>query len=97
MLFDEIEVDTVISDGELFINVDQLSSHIHASALSFAKESKEIHDYFGGMTEKERAYISGMIQGMATICIMLLQGKDEHDVNQIETIEDLLKGFNDDV
>lgn len=97
MLFDEINLDTITKDDELYVNVKQLYYHIYTAATGFIEEAKYIDKVIGGMNPHEKTYIGGLAQGMYSIALLLQQGKDEADVNNINTIEDFLKEFGDNV
>lgn len=97
MLFDDINVDTIVHNDELYINVNQLSSHIYTAAKGFIEEAKYIEKAIGGISSQEKTYIGGIAEGMYSIVLLLTQGKAESDIHGIDTIEELIKRFEDNV
>lgn len=94
MLFDELNIDTKIHDGKLFANIDQLYEHLYNATYAFADEARVANQNIDPpLTDIERAYISGLVQGMLTVVLMLQQGKAEAEVDSITTVEDFLKIF----
>jgi hypothetical protein len=94
MLFDDINVDTIKQDDELYVNVDQLYNHLAGSTEIFAQESAALAKEFG-ITREEKVFTMGLIQGMWSVVMMLQQAQDEHAFDSIETVEDLLQRFKD--
>ena len=92
MLFDEIKVNTVTSDNELYVNVEQLYQHLAGSTHEFSKECYEMAQRFG-ITRDEKYFIMGMVQGMWSVVMMLKHGDQEFKFESIETVDDLVEKF----
>ena len=92
MLFDEIKVNTITHDNELYVNVEQLYQHLAGSTQEFSKESYEMAQKFG-ITRDEKYFVTGLIQGMWSVVMMLRQGNQEFKFDSIETVEDLMESF----
>lgn len=96
MLFDDLSIDTTIHNGELFANVDQLYEHLYSATHGFADEARIANQRINPpFTDVERAYISGLVQGMFSVVLMLQQGKVEADVDSLNTVEDFLRMLED--
>lgn len=96
MLFDELSIDTTMHNGELFANVNQLYEHLYTATHGFAEEASIVNQRVQPpFSDTERAYISGLVQGMFSVVLMLQQGKTEAEVDSVNTVEDFLKMFED--
>lgn len=94
MLFDELKVDTITHDDDLYINVLQLAEHLEKSISSFIFKSKQFNEIIP-MTVPEHAFIMGVIEGMSTVSVLLEQGNNEYKIGSLDTIDDLLEKFKD--
>lgn len=92
MLFDEINIDTVTQDNELYVNVEQLRDHLLGSSELFSQETAALAREFG-ISKDEKYYSMGLIHGMLSVATMLKQGDQEFKFDSVETVEDLMKGF----
>jgi hypothetical protein len=92
MLFDEINIETITHNEDLYINVEQLLNHIVGSSEHFSHETAVLAKQFG-ITRDEKYFTMGLIQGMLSIAIMLRQGNHEFEFDSVETVEDLLQKF----
>lgn len=93
MIFNEINIRTIEKDGSLYVNVLDLAKHLDNATKDFAAESKNLSEIIQ-LTEEESAFIMGLINGMYNVVIMLSQGNDEHEMSNINTVEELLERFN---
>ena len=90
-LFEELSLDTIKQDGEIFVNSRQLSWHIAKAMREFHEETR-IGIATHGITEEDKNYSYGIIQGMNSIVMMLAQGGAEEDLkDNINTVEDIFK------
>lgn len=94
MLFDEINIDTIIKDEKLYVCVSDLGRHLSKAAHEFASET-EILAKMVGLTDKEKLFIMGIVEGMYNVVVMLAQSSDEHELKKINTIDELLEKFNE--
>ena len=92
MLFDEMNIDTIVEDDELYINVPQLLDHLVGSSEVFSQETAILAKEFG-ISRDEKYYSMGLIHGMLSVATMLKQGDQEFKFDSVETVEDLIKGF----
>lgn len=94
MLFDEINVDIITKDNELYVNVAQLANHLSKSISEFAHESSQLAKIFP-LDVRERAFVVGLIEGMQSVTVMLKQADDEHTISNIHTIDEFLERLKD--
>lgn len=94
MLFDELEVDTITHNDELYIGVSQLVKHLEGSISQFIAKSDQFHKIMP-MNVPERAFIMGVIEGMSSVLVLLEQGNNEYKIGSLDTIDDLLERFKD--
>lgn len=94
MLFDDLEIETLVKDDELYVRVSALAQHLSKAVHEFANESQAL-SHIVGLTEKEKAFIMGVVEGMYNVVVMLIQSYDEHELKQINTIEELLEKFDE--
>lgn len=92
MLFDDINIKTIEHDGELYIHVRELLNHLAAATYGFSDESYQIAQQHG-ITIDEKNFIMGIIHGMWSTVILLQQGRQEFQVESIETVDDIIKRF----
>lgn len=92
MLFDEIKIDTVTHNDELYVNVQQLFEHLAGSTEHFSQESAMLAKEFG-ITRDEKYFVMGMVQGMWSVVMMLRQGNQEFEFESVQTVDDLLERF----
>lgn len=92
MLFDEIKIDSMTIDGELYVNVEQLGMHLLGSAHQFAEETADIAK-IAGITKEEKYLVMGMVQGMMSVASMLGLAQEESVFSEVETVDDLLQRF----
>lgn len=92
MLFDEIKIDTITQDNQLYVNVEQLLDHLAGSTETFSQETALLAKEFG-ITRDEKYFVTGLIQGMWSVVMMLRQGNQEFKFDSIETVEDLMESF----
>jgi hypothetical protein len=95
MLFDEIKVDTITKDGELYVSVPQLASHLARAVQEFAIESRHL-SLIAPLTAEESTFIMGLVNGMQNVVMMLSQGNSESKISNINTVEELLERFKND-
>ena len=92
MLFDEIKVNSITHNNELYVNVEQLYQHLAGSTQEFSKETYQMAQKFG-ITADEKYFVIGMVQGMWSVVLMLKHGDQEFKFESIETVDDLVKKF----
>lgn len=92
MLFDDLNLSTIIHDDELYVNVEQLYKHLLGSMQEFSYEAYEMAQK-NEMTKEEKVLVSGLIQGMWSVVMMLRFGNEEFEFKSIETVDDLMKRF----
>ena len=92
MLFDEIKIDTITHDDELYINVEQLCNHILGSVEVFSNETAHLAKMFG-MPRDEKYFAMGLVEGMWSIALMLGYGNKQFEFDSVKTVEDLIKKF----
>ena len=92
MLFDEIKIDSTNIDGELYVNVEQLRSHLLGSAQLFAEETVELSKTVK-IIKEEKYFVMGMVEGMMSVVAMLSLAHEESAFDEVETVEDLLQRF----
>jgi hypothetical protein len=95
MLFDEINIDTITKNGELYVSVPQLASHLAKAVQAFAIESRQL-SLIVPLTEEESTFIMGLVNGMQNVVMMLSQGNSESKISNINTVEELLERFKND-
>lgn len=89
MIFDEIEVKSYVHNEELYVNVDQFASHLEKAINGFSHQSYQI-SLVVNMSEQEKAFITGLIEGMGSVLFMLKHANDEHEIGTINTVEEFL-------
>lgn len=94
MLFDDLKINTLVHEDELYVRVSDLSTHLSNAISEFADETEAL-SHIVGLTEKEKAFIMGLVNGMYNVILMLTQSHDEHELKQINTIDELLEKFNE--
>lgn len=94
MLFDDLKINNLVHDGMLYVRVSDLAEHLARSAQEFSDESEAL-SHLIRLTEKEKAFIMGLVNGMYNVIIMLTQSDDEHELRKINTIDELLEKFNE--
>jgi hypothetical protein len=92
MLFDDLNLSTIIHENELYVNVEQLYKHLAGSTQEFSHEAYEMAQKTG-ITEEERIFINGLIQGMWSIVMMLNHGDQEFKFESVKTVDDLVEKF----
>lgn len=95
MLFDDINIDTVTHEDELYINVEQLYNHIIGSAETFSQEAAYLAKNFG-MPRDEKYFTMGIVEGMWSIAAILNYGNQQFEFDSIKTVEDFLNKFRKD-
>lgn len=94
MIFDDLKINTLTHDGELYVLVSDLSEHLSKAVEEFADETEQL-SHVVKLTEQEKTFIVGLVNGMYNVVLMLTQSQDEHKLKEINTIEDLLEKFNE--
>lgn len=94
MLFDDLKIGHLVHDDQLYVCVQDLVQHLTRSIQEFADESDAL-SHVVKLTEKEKTFIMGLVNGMYNIVIMLAQSQDEHELKQINTVDELLEKFNE--
>ena len=94
MLFDDLKINHLVQDDHLYVRVSDLAQHLSKAIEEFADESEAL-SYLVKLTEKEKAFIMGLVNGMFNVVLMLTQSHDEHELKQINTIDELLEKFNE--
>jgi hypothetical protein len=92
MIFDDIHVDSLNINGVLYVNVEQLNTHLIGSANQFAEEAYELAQ-ISGITKKEKYLVMGMVQGMMSVASILGIAQEESVFSEVETVDDLLQRF----
>lgn len=92
MLFDDINIETITHEDQLYINVEQLYSHILGSAEMFAQEASHLAKSFG-MPRDEKYFTMGIVEGMWSVAAVLSYGNKQFEFDSVETVEDLMKRF----
>lgn len=92
MLFDEIKIDTITHNDELYINVEQLYNHILGSTEIFSNETARLANLVG-ISRDEKYFTMGLIEGMWSVALMLGYGNKQYQFDSVNTVEDLLKRF----
>jgi hypothetical protein len=92
MLFDEIKIDTITHNDQLYINVEQLYNHILGSAEIFSNETVRLANAFG-ISRDEKYFTMGLVEGMWSVALMLGYGNKQYQFDSVNTVEDLLKRF----
>ena len=92
MLFDEIKIDTITHDDQLYINVEQLYNHILGSVELFSNETQQLAKILG-MPRDEKYFVMGLVEGMWSIALMLGYGNKQFQFDSVNTVEDLIKRF----
>jgi hypothetical protein len=92
-LLDELKIRNQIIDGEIWISLGDISSHVLESVNQFIHESTAL-SIVHPVTPSEAAYISGLASGMSSIAALLAQGGVEAEFHEkVNTVEDLLKSL----
>lgn len=94
MIFDELKINTLVHGNELYVRVSDLSNHLSNAVDEFADETDALAKIVR-LTEQEKTFIMGLINGMYNVVLMLTQSNDEHELKQINTIDELLEKFNE--
>lgn len=94
MIFDDLKIANIVDNGELYVRVSDLRQHISNSIDQFAADTEAL-SHVVRLTDEEKTFIIGLINGMFNIVSMLTQSHDEHKLGQINTIEELLEKFNE--
>lgn len=94
MIFDDLEINTITKDGQLYVSVSDLTEHLSKAVNEFADETEAL-SYVVKLTEQEKTFIMGLVNGMYNVVVMLTQSRDEHQLKQINTIDELLEKFNE--
>jgi hypothetical protein len=92
MLFDDINIDTITHEDELYINVEQLYKHILGSVEVFSQEAAHLAKTFG-MPRDEKYFTMGIVEGMWSIAAILGYGNKQFEFDSVQTVEDLMKRF----
>jgi hypothetical protein len=92
MIFDEVKIATITDNGELYVSVNELATHLDKAVHEFTYESEELSKIIP-LTKQERLFIMGLAEGMYNIVLMLRQANDEHGINTINTVDDFLEKF----
>lgn len=92
MLFDDINIDTITHNDELYINVEQLYNHILGSAETFGREAAILAKSFG-MPRDEKYFTMGLIEGMWSVAAVLSYGSKQFEFDSVKTVEDLMDRF----
>jgi hypothetical protein len=91
-MFEELEIDALEINNDLYVNVKQLFDHIIKATDSFKSETEAIAKLVG-TTPQEKYFCMGIVQGMYNIAVMLKHGRDESSFESVETVEDMVKKF----
>jgi hypothetical protein len=83
-MFDELHVQTIVRNKEIYVNVSDLIDHLNASAMAMYIEISTIK------SRDEFIVNLGMVEGIRAVASLLLQGDASHKINGIETLDDLL-------
>lgn len=94
MIFDELKINTIVHENELYVRVSDLTQHLSNAVNEFADETDALSKIIK-LTELERTFIIGLVNGMYNVVLMLTQSHDEHELKQINTIDELLEKFNE--
>ena len=94
MIFDDLEINNLVKDNELYVCVSDLSNHLLKAVKEFSEETQQI-SHFVRITEHEKAFITGLVNGMYNVVLMLTQSEDEYKLKQINTIDELLEKFSE--
>lgn len=95
-LFDEIKVDTLFHDDEIYVNARQFAWHVAKAIEKFTLESYE-ESGRRKFSKEESAFFAGIIEGMANINLLLSQGGVEEEFDKtINTVEDLFNSIGND-
>lgn len=90
-LFEEIKVDTLLHEDDIYVNARQFAWHIAKAIEQFILESHE-HARHQKFSKEEVAFLSGIVEGMSSINLLLSQGGVEEEFSKtINTVEDLFK------
>lgn len=94
MLFDDLKINNLTYDGELYVRVSDLAQHLSKAVHEFADETEALSKIVK-LESKERVFIMGLLEGMYNVVVMLTQTHDEYELTKINTIEELLEKFNE--
>lgn len=94
MIFDELEINTIIHNDELYVDVSGLAQHLSKAVDEFSDETEALSRVLK-LTEREKTFIMGLISGMHNVVLMLNQSNDEYELKQINTVDELLEKFNE--
>lgn len=94
MIFDDLKIGNIVKDDELYVCVSDLSQHLLKAVKEFSDESEQL-SHFVKLTDHEKAFITGLVNGMYNVVLMLAQSEDEYKLKQIDTIDELLEKFNE--
>lgn len=92
MIFDELEIDSVRQDGNIYVNADSLANHIIRAANQISHDAS-VMSSFVPIPAREKYYVMGILQGMSNVVMLLQQGNNESKIEDLNTIEDLLEKF----
>ena len=92
-LFEEIGVDSIVHEDEIFINARQFAWHIAKAIEAFVTDSYEAAKVVK-FTKEAAAFMSGVVEGMGNINLLLSQGGVEKEFDYtIHTVEDLFNSI----
>lgn len=94
MIFDDLEINTLTYNDNLYVKVSDLAQHLSKAVNEFADETEAL-SHVVRLTEQEKTFIMGLINGMYNVVVMLTQSHEEHELTKINTIDELLEKFNE--
>lgn len=94
-LFEDINLETIDKDGELFINARQLSWYLVSAMETMYAESVD-DSIKKPFSIEEFYYFYGLMTGINSVVMVISQGGIEHDFHtKINSVEDLMQFFKD--
>lgn len=94
MIFDDLQINTLAYNDSLYVKVSDLAQHLSKAVSEFADETEAL-SHVVKLTEQEKTFIMGLINGMYNVVVMLTQSHEEHELTKINTIDELLEKFNE--
>jgi hypothetical protein len=83
-MFSELNIRTVEHEGELYVNAMDLSGHLaHAAFTLYAELANETN-------EAMRMSGMGLVEGIRSVAVVILEGDASHRLNSIDTLDDLM-------
>lgn len=90
-MFDDIHVRTAIVNGDNYVNVMDLASHLAAALFTM---HAEVADEWkaGSILPRDYIFANGMVEGVREVAIMLTKGEMENRLHrEVNTVDDLAK------